>query len=80
MIIPAKIELLQLGEEFLLQCNGAHALPSEGTKPALTWWCTVDSGESDDEICPSSSLASVAPRRVDNLAGWRTGAKIKVPI
>ena len=36
MIFPAKIELLQLCDEFLLQCNGAHALPSEGTKPALT--------------------------------------------
>ena len=29
----------------------------------------------------SFSLASVAsPRKVDNLAGWRTGAKIKVPV
>jgi len=36
MIFPAKIELLQLCDEFLLQCNGAHALPSEGAKPALT--------------------------------------------
>ena len=60
MIFPAKIELLQLCDEFLLQCNGAHALPSEGTKPALAWWFTVDSGESDDEVCFFSSLASAA--------------------
>ena len=53
----------------------------DGTKPALAWWFTVDSGESDDEVCFFSSLASAAsPRRVDNLAGWRTGAKIKVPV
>jgi hypothetical protein len=35
MIFPAKIELLQSCDEFLLQCNGADALPSEGTKPRL---------------------------------------------
>ena len=57
MIFPAKIELLQLCDEFSLQCNGAHAK----AKPALAWWFTVDSGESDDEVCFFSSLASVAP-------------------
>jgi len=48
----------------LLQCNSAHALPSEGTKLALTWCFTVDSGESDDESFLSLFLASVARRTI----------------
>ena len=55
----------------------AHiALPS---KPALI--CNSRLTAVNLTMNFSSSLASVAsPRKVDNLVGWRTGAKIKVPV
>ena len=76
MSIPAKIELLQLYDEFLLQSNGAHCAPSESALIGNSRLTAVNL-----TMNFSSSLASVAsPRKVDNLVGWRTGAKIKVPV